>query len=427
MLHDVFFIRFTKKNECDFYLNPLCEIGNCMAKQDFYEVLGVSKDASQEDIKRAYRKLAVKYHPDKNQGNQEAEEKFREATEAYEVLKDPQKRQQYDQFGHAAFDQSGGGGYGGAGGFSGFGGGGFGGFDISDALRAFMRDFGEDSSFGDMFGFGGGGRRSSGRRKSSAQRGRDLRIELTLTLQEIRNGVTKKLRIKRNDRCGGCSGTGSKSGKKKTCTKCGGSGKMQQVSQSFFGQIIQESVCPSCGGAGEMVGDPCGKCGGTGREKVQDTVEVDIPAGVSEGNYLPVKGKGDVGPNGGPAGDLLVFIKEKKDDFFERHGMDIYCEIPATMSEVALGTTKTIPTLDGKVNLKIPAGTQSEKIFRLRNKGLPQLHSSQYGDQLVKIHVQTPVHMSGEEKELFKKLHQIEEKKEKSDGGFFGKARSIFA
>jgi molecular chaperone DnaJ len=398
-----------------------------MAKQDYYDILGVSKDASQDDIKRAYRKLAVKYHPDKNQGDKQAEEKFREVTEAYEVLKDPQKRQQYDQFGHAAFDQSGGGaGAGGFSGFSGFGGGGFGGFDISDALRAFMRDFGEDSAFSDMFGFGSRGARGSSRR-ARAQRGRDLKIQITLALQEIRSGVTKTLRVSRNERCSSCDGSGSKSGKKKSCTKCGGSGKMQQVSQSFFGQIIQESVCPSCGGTGEIVGDPCTKCGGTGREKVQSTVEVDIPAGVAEGNYLPVKGKGDVGPNGGPPGDLLVFIKEQKDDFFERHGVDVFCEIPITMSEAALGTVKTIPTLDGKVNLKVPAGTQSERIFRLRNKGLPQLHSSQYGDQLVKIHVQTPTKLDAEEKKLFQQLQELEEKRETTDKGFFGKARSFFA
>lgn len=387
-----------------------------MAKRDYYEVLGLQKGASEDEIKKAYRKLAVKYHPDKNPGDKEAEDKFREATEAYEVLKDSQKRAQYDQFGHAAFE-SGAGGFGG--GYGGFGGG-FGGMDLQDALRAFMNDFGGDSFFSDLFG--GGGRRSR-RRPGGGIRGNDLQVRLKLTLEEINEGVTKTLKIKREERCEVCNGTGSKDGKRSTCNACHGTGRIQRVANSFFGQIIQESVCPSCSGTGTIVTDPCSSCGGAGRKPEQTQVKVEIPAGVSEGNYLTLPGKGDAGSQGGESGDLIVLIQEQKHDFFERHGIDIYCEIPVTFSEAALGCSKTVPTLEGKVNLKVPSGTQSEKIFRLRGKGLPMLRQNQRGDQLVKVHVQTPEKLSREEKELFEKLAELEKK---SPSGVFERARSFF-
>jgi molecular chaperone DnaJ len=323
-----------------------------MAKRDFYEVLGVQKNASDDDIKRAYRKLAMKYHPDKNPGNKDAEEHFKEATEAYEILKDPKKRSQFDQFGTAAFEGPG------AGGFGGFG---AGGFDISDALRAFMNDFGGDSFFSDLFGMGGGGsRRRGGSRRGGGARGNDLQVHLTLTLSEIATGVTKTLKVKRKDACAECKGTGSKSGKRGTCQHCGGSGRIQHVSNSFFGQLVQESVCPVCRGEGQVVADPCSKCSGSGRQTTETTVSVDIPAGVSEGNYISVPGKGDVGLSGGPAGDLIVVIQEEENKLFERHGIDVVCSTDITFSEAALGTSKTIDTLDGKVSLKIPSGTQSE-------------------------------------------------------------------
>ncbi|MFP4418399.1 MAG: molecular chaperone DnaJ [Chitinispirillaceae bacterium] len=372
-----------------------------MPKRDYYEVLGLSKGASEDEIKKAYRKQAVKYHPDKNPGNKEAEEKFREATEAYEILKDAKKRAQYDQFGHAAFEQGAGGGYGGYGGFGGAG------FDISDALRAFMNDFGGDSVFSDLFGFGGGRAR---RAQAGGQRGNDLQLRLSLSLQEISQGVEKKLKVRRKERCHVCNGSGSETGDKKTCSQCGGAGRVRQVANSFFGQVVQETVCPKCRGEGQIIQNPCSNCQGSGREQAETTVSVDIPAGVAEGNYLSVPGKGDVGPNGGPSGDLIVLIQEKKDEFFERHGIDLFCEIDITFSEAALGTAKTVPTLDGKVSLKIPAGTQSEKIFRLRGKGLPVLHRSEKGDQLVKVHVRTPQKISKEEKEIFERLSQVEKK-----------------
>ncbi|MDG5814397.1 molecular chaperone DnaJ [Chitinispirillales bacterium ANBcel5] len=369
-----------------------------MAKSDYYEILGVSRDASEDEIKKAYRKLAVKYHPDKNPGDKEAEEKFRDATQAYEILKDPQKRQQYDQFGHAAFE-------GAAAGGGGFGGFGAGGFDISDALRAFMNDFGGDSIFGDLFGWGGSrGRRGAG---GGAARGKDLQIRLSLSLEEIATGVKKTLKLKRMDHCSVCKGTGSKSGKRNVCQTCQGSGRVRQVANSFFGQVIQESVCPSCRGEGYVVADKCNACTGTGLQKVDSTIEVDIPAGVSEGNYINVPGKGNAGPNKGPSGDLIVLISEKPHEFFKRHGADLTCDIDLSFSDAALGVSKTIPTLDGKVNLKIPSGTQSEKTFRLRSKGLPVVNRREQGDLLVRVHVRTPEKLNRAAKKMFEELKEM--------------------
>ena len=363
-------------------------------KADYYEVLGVQKNASDDEIKTAYRRLAMKYHPDKNPGDKSAEEKFRQATEAYEVLKDPQRRSQYDQFGHAAFQQQGAG----PGGF-----GGFGGFDISDALRAFMSDFGGDSSFGDLFGFGGGRARRSGG-GGRASRGNDLQIRLPLTLEEIAKGVQKTIKIKRKDRCPTCGGSGSREGKKKNCSSCNGKGRVRRVASSFFGQVIQESACPTCGGSGFIISDPCPACGGEGLHSTENTVNVTIPAGVSEGNYITIPDQGDAGLNGGPAGDLIVLIHETPHHFFQRHGTDLLCEIDITFSQAALGTSREVETIDGKVSLKIPPGTQSEKIFRLKGKGLPVLQRRENGDQLVCVHVRTPEKLSRASKDLLEKL-----------------------
>jgi molecular chaperone DnaJ len=365
-------------------------------KADYYEVLGVQKNASEEEIKTAYRKMAMKYHPDKNPGDKSAEEKFRQATEAYEILKDPQRRSQYDQFGHAAFQQGAG-----AGGYSGFGGG-FGGFDISDALRAFMSDFGGDSSLGDLFGFGGGRSRRSG--GGQAVRGNDLQSRLPLTLEEIAQGVQKTIKIKRRDRCSACGGSGSREGKKKTCSACNGKGRVRRVASSFFGQVIQESACPTCGGSGFIISDPCPSCGGEGLASIENTVNVTIPAGVSEGNYITIPDQGDAGPNNGPAGDLIVLIHETPHRFFQRHGADLLCDIDITFSQSALGVSREVDTIDGKVSLKVPAGTQSEKIFRLKGKGLPELQRREHGDQLVRVHVRTPEKLSRSAKDLLEKL-----------------------
>ncbi len=373
-----------------------------MAKRDYYEVLGVEKGASEDEIKKAYRKLAIKFHPDKNPGNKEAEEKFKEATEAYEVLKDAKSRQQYDQFGHAGFQQQGG--FGGPGGFGA-------GFDINDALRAFMRDFGMGggggggSIFDEIFGGGTSSRR--GRRHSF--RGEDVRIRVKLTLEEIATGVSKKIKLKRYKRCSTCSGSGAKPGTaRETCPQCRGAGEVRQVTRSMFGQFINVTTCDYCGGTGQVIKDPCETCSGSGRVEEHSTITVKIPAGVASGNYIPMRGEGNAGMRGGESGDLIVLIEEQPHDRFVRHGDDIVTEVPVTMATAALGGEIQIDTLDSKVKLKVPSGTQSGKILKLRGQGLGRLRSNGRGDLLVKISLWTPTNLSSEQKELYERLKEIE-------------------
>ncbi len=377
-------------------------------KRDYYEVLGVPRTSSEDEIKKAYRKLAFKYHPDKNKGDKEAEEKFKEASEAYEVLSDAKKRQTYDQYGHAGVNQS-------------FG---QGGFDMNDFFRHHQSDLGD--IFSQLFGGGSafGTRSRRGGRRTAEQRGNDLQLRLKLTLEEIAKGTTKKINLRRKDICQACGGKGTRSGNRQNCPTCAGRGQVRQVSQSIFGQVVNVTNCPQCGGEGTIVTDPCSVCGGDGRVRSETTISVDIPAGVSEGNYIPIPGKGDAGPHGGPSGDLIVLIEEQKDDFFERHGVDLLCEVPVTFSQAALGDTITIRTIDGKANLRIPPGTQSGKVFRLRGKGLPVLRSSETGDQLARIRVETPEKLSREQKELFERLREMEKKP--SSNGIFEKAKGIF-
>ena len=362
-----------------------------MEKTDYYEVLGVGRSATVEDIKKAYRQLALKFHPDRNPGNAEAESKFKEATEAYEILKDPAKRQRYDQFGHAGLGQG-----------TGFpGGGGFEGFDLSDALRAFMRDFG-GFGFEDIFG---GGRRSG----AVNNRGRDLQVRIGLTLEEIASGVSKKLRVKRLDICSECSGHGSAVGsEKKTCPQCRGAGQVRQVTRSLFGQMINVSTCNVCGGGGQIISTPCPVCHGEGRVQSQTTISVDIPAGVAAGNYIPMEGKGDVGRQGGPTGDLIVVIDEKEHDIFTRQDSNIVCLIPISFTTAALGGMIEIPVLGGTDQLDIPAGTQTGKVFRLRGKGIPYLRRRGAGDQLVQIQIWTPKKLSESDKKLLRQLEKSE-------------------
>lgn len=350
-----------------------------MAKRDYYEILGIGKGASQEEIKKAYRQMAMKYHPDKNPGNKEAEDKFKEAAEAYEILNDPSKRSRYDQFGHDGLK----------GGFSGFGG-----FDLSDALRTFMEGFG---GFGDFFGT------SSGR--SGPERGNDLQIRLKLSLKEVATGIEKKIRIKRMMKCSECNGSGAKSSRGvKTCSVCQGTGQVRQVSRSLLGQFVNITPCRACGGEGKIISDPCKHCNGMGRVRGEATIEVKIPPGVASGNYLTLRGEGDVGPKGGPRGDVFVFIEEKEDELFERHGDDILYHLPISMPQAVLGDEMEIPTLTGKARLHIDPGVQSGKILRMRGKGIPHLHGHGKGDQLVEIIVWTPTKTSKEVKELFQKL-----------------------
>jgi molecular chaperone DnaJ len=300
------------------------------------------------------------------------------------------------------------------GGFRGF----SGGFDISDALRAFMNDFGGDSFFSEIFGHRGGGRS----RRGGPPQGDDLQVRLPLTLEEINSGVKKTIKVKRRDACDACKGTGSRTGSRSTCPQCGGAGRLRQVIPSFFGQQIVESACARCGGLGTIVDEPCRQCGGDGRRPSETTVAVEIPPGVASGNYLTVPDKGDAGPQGGPPGDLIVLIQEKEHPIFERHGIDVVCEIAVTFSEAALGVEKTIPSLEGKVKLKIPAGTHSEKVFRLRGKGLPALRSHRHGDQLAVVHVVTPQRLTRAQREVFEKLRELEEKPR----SIFERARRAF-
>lgn len=365
-----------------------------MTKRDYYEVLGIGRDTSADEIKKAYRKLALKYHPDRNPGDKEAEEKFKEATEAYEILRDREKRAQYDQFEHTGFAAAG------AGGFEGF----SGGFDLSDALRAFMRDFG---GFDDIFGAGTGRRR-----RGSIRRGNDLQVRLRLTLHEVASGAKKKIKVSKFIPCTTCGGSGAKSGATKmTCSTCNGNGEIRQVSRSLFGQFVNITTCPTCSGEGSVVKDPCPACSGEGRTKGKKSIEVQIPAGVTTGNYITLEGQGDAGPRNGVPGDLIIVIEELEDDLFERHGDDIVCDLPVSFTQLALGAKVEIATLDGKAALKIPSGTHSHKIFRLKGKGIPHLRSNRRGDQLVRLVAWTPQKLDAAERKAFEELERQIEKK----------------
>lgn len=384
-----------------------------MAKRDYYEILGLAKGAAEDEIKKAYRRQAVQFHPDKNPGDKLAEEKFKEATEAYEILKDPQKRQAYDQFGHAAFSRGAGAGAGTYGGYAGF--------DLSDALRSFMRDFGGFSDvFDDMFG--GGGR---GGRRGGPSRGKDLRVRLALTIEEIATGVEKKIRIQRLINCDHCSGSGAEPGSRsQKCPTCHGAGEIRQVSRSLFGQFVNIVACPQCKGEGSIVTHPCGACRGEGRVSGVSTVNVKIPAGVSSGNYIPVGSAGHVGSHGGPPGDAIVLIEEKPHKVFTRQGDHLICEIPISFPQAALGDEISVPTLNGDHPIKVPSGTQSGKVVRLRNKGIPHLRGRGRGDLLVRLVVWTPTKLSGEEKKLFAELGQTQgTRPPKTDKSFFEKLR----
>jgi molecular chaperone DnaJ len=385
-----------------------------MAKRDYYEVLGIDRGADADSVKSAYRKRAMKYHPDRNPGDKAAEESFKEATEAYEVLKDQQKRQVYDQYGHAGLGQ--GAGFGG-----GFGGGGFAGFDLGDALRAFMRDFGGGgggSVFDDFFGMGGGGRRR-------ANRGEDLRVRIRLSLEEIAEGVEKKIKVNRQVGCQTCDGTGVAAGSsKKTCHQCKGAGQVRTMTRTFLGTVQQVSTCNICRGTGEVISQPCKTCGGHGRHKGTSTVAIKIPAGVSSGNYMTVDGMGNAAPNNGEPGDLVAVFEEIDHQMFTRHGDSILLELPISFTAAALGGEMEVATLDGTERLKIPAGTQSGKVLTLRGRGIPRLHRNGRGDQLIQVTVWVPTKLSGEDKATLEKLDRSETfRPPASDKSFFEKLR----
>ncbi|GGA87760.1 chaperone protein DnaJ [Neiella marina] len=346
-----------------------------MSKRDYYEVLGVGRDASDRDIKKAYKRLAMKYHPDRNAGDAAAEEKFKELKEAYEVLSDSQKKGAYDQYGHAAFEQ-GQGGFGGAGG----------------------ADFGD--IFGDVFGdiFGGGG----GRRRGP-QRGADLRYNMELTLEEAVKGVKKEIKIPSWEHCNTCDGTGAKKGTKpETCGTCHGSGQVQ-MRQGFF--AVQQT-CPTCKGSGKIIKDPCGDCHGQGRKQTTKTLSVSIPAGVDSGDRIRLAGEGEAGETGAPAGDLYVQVHVAEHPIFVRDGNNLYCEVPISFTQAALGGEIEVPTLDGRVKLKITEETQTGRMFRMRGKGVKSVRGGAVGDLLCKVVVETPVKLNARQKELLEELEE---------------------
>ena len=362
-----------------------------MSKRDYYEVLGVSKTATQDELKKAYRKLARKYHPDLNKDNEEAAEKFKECNEAYSVLSDDQKRAQYDQFGHAAFENGGmggGGGFGGAGGFGGFGGSG-----MEDIF--------------DMF-FGGQGGRGGNRPKSGPQRGADLRFDLEITFEEAAFGLEKEINLYRDETCDHCHGEGAEPGSKvESCPECNGTGYVRFTQNTMFGQMVNERPCSRCKGEGKIISEPCKECRGKGTVKRNKKLKVKIPAGVDNGSRLRVSGEGEAGAKGGPSGDLYVYLYVKPHKFFERDGTTVLCEVPINIVQATLGADIKVPTLDGQVTMKVPEGTQPGKILRLKGKGIPSLRGGGRGDQLVRIKVVVPTKLSDKQKDALRKFADI--------------------
>ncbi len=387
-----------------------------MTKRDYYEILGIEKNASEGDVKKAYRKMAMKYHPDRNKGDADAEKKFKEAAEAYEVLKDPQKRAQYDQFGHAGVN----GGYGG-------GGVNFDNMGFEDIFSRFSDIFG-----GGMFGediFGGG--RGRGRRREPGQPGSDMKIRMPLTLEEIAFGVEKKLKIKKQIRCDVCHGTGAETDSDfETCGTCNGMGEVRQVTRTILGQMVNVQVCPTCQGDGRIIKNKCKKCSGEGRIKGEETVKINIPSGVANGNYITLRGQGNAGRRGGSAGDLIVLIEEKEHKFFDRDGNNIYHNLTLSIPDAVLGTEVEVPTLKGKAKLRIEPGTQPGKMLRMRGRGIRGLNNSGEGDQYVRINVYMPTELSDKEKEAVKAFRKSENfdasKMKETEKSFFSKMRDVF-
>lgn len=374
--------------------------------KDLYEILGVSRNASDEEIKKAYKKMVKKYHPDLNPDSKTAEEKMKEVNHAYDVLSDPQKKSRYDQFGDDGNNSGGFGG--GAGGF----GGGFGGGDFGDIF--------------DMF-FGGGGGRS--RNQNAPRQGNDLRVDIRISFEEAAKGTTKEIEINRTESCTECGGSGAKAGtERKTCQNCGGSGKVRVNQQTPFGQFQTVKTCPKCGGKGTVVETPCPSCHGTGRLKKNRTIKVNVPPGVDTDSRLRMQNEGEGGINGGPPGDLYIYITVAPHEFFRRAGDDILCNVPITMVQAALGAEIEVDTLDGKVKLTVPAGTQSGTSFRLRGRGFPKLRGYGKGDQHVKVNVQTPTDLTSEQKDLLKKFAEAgqNDKKTQESKASSGKTKGFF-
>lgn len=374
-----------------------------MSEKDYYELLGVSKTAPQDEIKKAYRKLAMKYHPDKNQGDKEAEKKFKEISEAYQVLSDEDKRSKYDRFGSAAFDNNGGGGY-----------------DFGNMGDMFGGDIGD--IFGSFFGggFGGGGQ---SRRSAGPKPGSNLIYNVELTLEEAAFGVEKELDYERKSKCGTCGGNGLKTGSKmKKCVKCGGTGEVRNVSKTVFGQFVNVSTCDACGGKGEIPEEKCPTCAGTGLQKEKISKKVKIPGGVDTGNKIKIPGLGQSGENGGGYGDLYVYINVKPHEMFERQDNDIACEVPINFVTAALGGEIDVPTLEGTEKLKIPAGTQNGKIFTIKDKGIPYPRGYGRGDEHVRINVEVPKNLTDKQKEILRDFEKtLKDENNSLIKGFFEK------
>ena len=370
-----------------------------MSKADYYELLGASKSASEKELKSAFRKMAMKYHPDRNPDDAGAEAKFKEINEAYEVLKDPQKRAAYDQYGHAAFEQGGGGG---------FGGGGFAGGGFSDIF---------EDIFGEMMG-GGAGRRGGGARSGGRERGADLRYNMEVSLEDAYNGKSAEISVPTAVGCETCSGSGAKPGSSPvTCNTCGGAGRVR-ASQGFFSV---ERTCPECQGCGEVISDPCGDCSGQGRVTKERTLSVDIPAGIEDGVRIRLGGEGEAGARGGPSGDLYIFLSIRSHEFFQRDGADLFCKIPISMATAALGGQFEVACLDSsKSRVKVPEGTQTGKQFRLRGKGMPIMRSSDMGDLYIQVVTETPQNLSKRQRELLEEFEQISSEDNSPEStGFF--------
>ncbi|MBK7937263.1 MAG: molecular chaperone DnaJ [Lewinellaceae bacterium] len=388
-----------------------------MSKKDYYEVLGVPKTAGADDIKKAYRKKALEHHPDRNPGDKSAEDKFKEAAEAYDVLSDADKRARYDRYGHAGVENNGG--PGGAGGFQGM--------DMDDILRHF--GFDTDDIFSEFFGrnrrgggFGGG--------RPRGERGTNLRIKVKMTLEEIAKGVNKKLKVRKQVACNTCGGSGARDQSSvETCGTCRGSGMVNRVTQTPFGMMQTAVQCPGCNGSGQTIKSPCNVCKGDGRVFGEETIEVDIPAGVHEGIQLSMAGKGNAGAKGGQAGDLLITVEEAPHDEFTREGNNVIYELFLNIADASLGSKIEVPTLEGRARITIPPGTQSGKIFRLKDKGLPELQSYRRGDQLIHVNVWTPKKVTDEERRILEQLREMPNFKPtpgKEDRSFFDRVKDVF-
>jgi len=393
-----------------------------MSKRDFYDVLGVTKSASAEEIKKAYRKMAIKYHPDKNPGDKQAEDNFKEAAEAYEILSNAEKKQRYDHYGHA-----------GVGGASGGGGGNYGGggMNMEDIFSQFGDIFGNGGGGGgspfDSF-FGGGGQQSRGGRRVA--KGSNLRIKVKLTLEEIANGAEKKIKVNKQITCKTCDGTGAKDKSSvSTCKTCGGSGAVRRVTNTILGQMQTSSTCPTCNGSGQQITSKCTVCHGEGTTRGEETISINIPAGVSDGMQLSMSGKGNAAPNGGIPGDLIILIEETPHESLKREGNNVVYDLHVSIIDAALGFSVEVPTIDGKAKIKIEPGTQSGKLLRLKGKGIPEVNSYHRGDEIIHVNIWTPKVLSAEERSLLEKLRaspNFKPQPGKNDKSFFEKMKEYF-